>query len=293
MKNMMRKPVLGLALGGGGVRGFAHIGVLKTLQSEGIAIDCLSGTSMGGIIAALTACGMSVDEIEDTAKRVSKLGELAKLMDARITKLDHIFKSESIQEFFAEIVGEDKQFSDLKIPLALCAVDFDLAKEVVLQAGALVPAVNATMGLPGIVEEVKIDGRTLVDGGSLNNVPADYVRTMGAEIVIAVDVSPTIEDASYWKNQKLPGIASGYWRANAMMGANITEAKLQKAKVDFLIRPDIGSDVATLGGFNQVGQVIAAGAKATWDIMPELKKALKERFFFSKPVIKPAEPIQL
>ncbi|MHB8806837.1 MAG: patatin-like phospholipase family protein [Anaerolineaceae bacterium] len=290
---MIRKPVLGVALGGGGVRGFAHIGVLKTLRSEGIEIDCLSGTSMGGIIAALTACGLSVEEIEDAAKRVSKLGELAKLMDARITKLDHIFKSESIQEFFIDIVGADKQFSDLKIPLALCAVDFNLAKEVALQKGALVPAINATMGLPGIVEEVTIDGCTLVDGGSLNNVPADYVRSMGAEIVIAIDVSPQIADVNYWKSQKMPGIASGYWRANAMMGSNITEAKLNKAKVDFLIRPDIGSDVATLGGFNQIGQVIAAGAKATWDIMPELKKALKERFFFSKPLIKPAEPMQL
>ena len=221
-------------------RGFAHIGVLKTLRSEGIEIDCLSGTSMGGIIAALTACGLSVEEIEDAAKRVSKLGELAKLMDARITKLDHIFKSESIQEFFIDIVGADKQFSDLKIPLALCAVDFNLAKEVALQKGALVPAINATMGLPGIVEEVTIDGCTLVDGGSLNNVPADYVRSMGAEIVIAIDVSPQIADVNYWKSQKMPGIASGYWRANAMMGSNITEAKLNKAKVDFLIRPDIG-----------------------------------------------------
>lgn len=290
---MIRKPVLGLALGGGGVRGFAHIGVLKVLRSEDIAIDCLSGTSMGGIIAALTACGLTIEEIEETARRVSSLGELAKLMDTRITKLDHIFKSESIQEFFEETIGKDPQFSDLKIPLALSAVDFDLAREVVLQKGALIPAINATMGLPGIVEEVKIDGRTLVDGGSLNNVPADYVRSMGAEIVIAVDVSPSIEDSSYWKNQKMPGIASGYWRANAMMGANITEAKLKKANVDFLIRPAIGSDVATLGGFSQVGQVIAAGAKAAWDVMPDLKKVLKERFFFSKPVIKPAEAVLL
>ena len=290
---MIRRPVLGLALGGGGVRGFAHIGVLKTLRSEGIEIDCLSGTSMGGIIAALTACGLSAEEIEDVAKRVSRLGELAKLMDARIMKLDYIFRSENIQEFFIDIIGADKQFSDLKIPLALCAVDFYQAKEVALQRGALVPAISATMGLPGIVEEVTIDGRILVDGGSLNNVPADYVRSMGAEIVLAVDVSPQIADINYWKNQKMPGIASGYWRANAMMGSSITEAKLHKANVDFLLRPDIGTDVATLGGFNQIGQVIATGVKATWDIMPELKKALKERFFFSIPTIIPAEPMLL
>jgi len=290
---MIRKPTLGMALGGGGVRGFAHIGVLKTLRTEGIEINCISGTSMGGIIAAMTACGLSIEEIEETAKKVSKLGELAKLMDTSIAKLEHVFKSESIQEFFEEIIGKDEQFSDLKIPLALSSVDFNLAQEVALQKGALVPAINATMALPGIVEEIVIDGRTLVDGGSLNNVPADYVRTMGAEIVIAVDVSPRIDDISYWKKQKLPGIASGYWRTNAMMGANITEAKLRKAKVDFLIRPDIGADVATLGGFNQIGAVIAAGAKAAWDIMPDLKKALSARFFFTKPVIKPAEPLQL
>ncbi len=290
---MKRKPALGVALGGGGVRGFAHIGVLKVLSAEGITIDCISGTSMGGIVASLYACGQDASQLESIAKKVSKLGELAKLMDARITKLDHVFSSKALQEFFAEIVGSDVSFADLQIPLALCTVDFKKAEEVVLQSGALIPAVNATMGLPGIVEEVIIEGSTLVDGGSLNNVPADYVRTMGADVVVAVDVSPHITDTEYWKSQKMPGIASGYWRANAMMGAAITEAKLRKAKVDVLIHPDIGQDVATLGGFNQIEQVIAAGEKATWDIMPELKKQLKERFFFSKATIKPAKPMQL
>ncbi|NMB60781.1 MAG: hypothetical protein GYA18_00400 [Chloroflexi bacterium] len=290
---MIRKPAFGLALGGGGVRGFAHIGVLKVLQSEGIHIDCLSGTSMGGIIAALYACGLDVGEIEDTAKRVSKLSELAKLFDASISKLDHIFSSRNIQEFFLEAVGEKKQFSDLNIPLALCAVDFHQAEEVVLQHGDLIAAINATMGLPGIVEGVQIDGRTLADGGSLNNVPADYVRTMGAEVLLAVDVSPQITNMDYWKNQKMPGIATGYWRANAMMGAAITAAKLRHADADFVLHPDIGEDVATLGGFNQIAEVIAAGAKATWDVMPELRKQLKERFFFKQAVIKPAKPIQL
>ena len=290
---MIRKPTLGIALGGGGVRGFAHIGVLKALKSEGISIDCLSGTSMGGIIASLAAFGYDVDELENIAKRVSKLSELAKLMDLRITKLEHVFKSQNIQDFFEEILDAKPNFSDLKIPLALCAVDYKLAEEVVLQSGELIPAINATMGLPGIVEEIQIGERVLVDGGSLNNVPADYVRTMGAEVVIAVNVSPRITDHKYWEHQKMPGIASGYWRANAMMGAAITAAKLRKAEVDIIIYPGIGEDVATLGGFNQAEQVIAAGAKATWDVMPAIKKLLKERFFFSKATIKPAKPMEL
>lgn len=290
---MKRKPLFGLALGGGGVRGFAHIGVLNVLKAEGIAFDCISGTSMGGIVASLYACGQDAEQIENTAKKVSKLGELAKLMDARITKLDHIFSSKAVQEFFAEIIGSNVSFSDLQIPLALCAVDFNSAEEVVLQSGALIPAINATMGLPGIVEEVVINDRILVDGGSLNNIPADYVRTMGAEVVLAVDVSPRITDAEYWKNQKMPGIASGYWRANAIMASAITEAKLRKAEVDIVLRPKIGQDVATLGGFNQVERVIAVGADAARDIMPELKKLLKERFYFSKTEIEPARPIQL
>ena len=290
---MRRKPTLGLALGGGGVRGFAHIGILKVLKTEGIAIDCISGTSMGGVVASLYASGQDAGQLESIAKKVSKFGELAKMMDTRITKLDYIFNSKAVQEFFAEIIGSDISFSDLQIPLALCAVDFNKAEEVVLQSGALIPAINATMGLPGIVEEVVINGRTLVDGGSLNNIPADYVRTMGAEVVLAVDVSPRITDTDYWKSQKMPGIASGYWRANAMMGSAITEAKLRKAEVDILIRPDIGQDVATLGGFNQIEHVIAEGAKAAWDIMPELKKLLKEHFYFSKANIESAKPIQL
>ncbi len=291
--NLIRKPVLGLALGGGGARGLSHIGILRVFESEGISPDLLSGTSMGGIIAALYAAGLNARQIEDEARRFGKLTNMVKLFSDDLTKLNFVIGGESIQDYFREILGGDKQFSDLKIPLALGAVDVLSASEVSLQSGSLAEAVNATMALPGVAEPVCRDQMCLVDGGSVNNVPSDLVRSMGAEVVIAVDVGPDVTDEKFWEEQRLPAIAAANWRTNAIMVANITAAKQRKAQTDIIIRPIISSKVTTLSGFKYADELIDAGSKAALEVLPQIRLLSKPRLYLKKAKISPAEIMNL
>ncbi len=291
--NLIRKPVLGLALGGGGARGLSHIGVLRVFESEGITPDLLSGTSMGGIIAALYASGLNARQIEEEARRLGKLTNMVKLISDDLTKLDYVIGGNSVQEYIRGILGGDKQFSKLKTPLALCAVDVLSAAEVSLQIGSIAEALNATMALPGIAEPVCRDGICLVDGGSLNNVPSDLVRSMGAEVIIAVDVSPDVTDEKFWQEQRLPGIAAANWRSNAIMVANITAAKQRKAKTDIIIRPIIASKITTLSGFKYSDELIDAGSRAALDFLPQIRRLLKPRLYFDKAKFYPAKAMML
>jgi NTE family protein len=293
MAPLKRKPLLGLALGGGGARGLAHIGILKVLESEGISPDVLSGTSMGGIIAALFASGLHAREIEKQAREISKLSAVVKLVDSNITSLEHIFGVEGIQKYFTEMLGTSLNFSELQIPLAMAAVDILSAKEVVLQEGNLIQAINATMALPGIMEPVKWGDMLLMDGGALNNVPADLVRSMGAEVVIAVDVSPDVTDPRYWEQQRMPDMAKASLRWDRIIGATITEAKLRKAAADLVLRPNISPQVSTLSGFKYAESVMDAGSRAALDAMPAIRKLLGKGFYFSAPKIRRAEPYPL
>jgi NTE family protein len=296
MAPISRNPLLGLALGGGGARGFAHIGVLKILEAEGIKPQLLAGTSMGAVIAAMYASGMSANEIEAEAMRMgsmSNLGNMVKLLDSDLAKLSHVVSNSAVQEYLSALFNGKKDFSELQIPLAVAAVDVMHARDVVLQEGNLPEAVSASMALPGIIEPLQKDGMFLVDGGSLNNVPADLVDSMGAEVVVAIDVSPDVTNMEFWKEQHMPGIAVANWRTNAIMVSNFTAAKLRKARTDVIIRPDISPQITTLSGFKYVKELVDAGAKAALDALPELRKLLKARIYLVAPKIKRAEPAEL
>ena len=288
-----RTPFLGLALGGGGARGFAHIGVLKILEAEGIRPQLMAGTSMGGVISALYAAGLSASEIEEVASRVGNLGNMVKLLDSDLTNLNHVISNEKVREYLAGLFRGKTDFDQLQIPLAVAAVDVMSACDVALYEGDLLEAVSATMALPGIIEPLKKDGMFLVDGGSLNNVPADLVDSMGAEVVIAVDVSPDVTDMAFWNEQHMPGIAVANWRMNAIMVANFTAAKQRKANTDLIIRPNINPQITTLSGFKYVKELVDAGAKAALDALPELRKLMKSRVFFSDPKVKKPKPALL
>jgi NTE family protein len=278
--------MLGIALGGGGARGFAHIGVLKILEGEGIEPQLM----------ALYANGMSAREIEDIAlnmSNINNLGNMIKLVDSSLTKLRNVISNSAIQEYLAEMFGGKKDFADLKIPLALAAVDVLHARDVALQDGDLLEAISASMALPGIIAPLQKGDSLLVDGGSLNNVPADLVDSMGAEVTLAVDVSPDVTNMDFWDEQHIPGIAMANWRTNAIMVANFTAAKLRKARTDLIIRPDIDPQITTLSGFTNVKELVDAGAKAALDVLPELRKLVKPRLFLADPKIEKAEPASL
>jgi NTE family protein len=279
-----RRYKIGLALGGGGARGAAHIGVLKVLEEARIPIDILAGTSMGGIVAAPYAAGFSARQIADEAHRLSAPTNLFKLVDW-IPTTKGILQGQAVYDYLAEQLGEDLTFAELYRKLALTAVDLKTGQEVILDSGPVIDAVRATMAIPGMISPVEWEGHKLVDGGILNNVPADLARRMGADIVIAVDVSVgrLITDPDSGLNAEqairsavLPSFALDMWRAQAIMMQEIVRYKLQASPPDVLISPKVPPDVTTFS-FNRVSELIDLGETAARKALPRIMEALEDQ----------------
>jgi NTE family protein len=185
---------IGLALSGGGAKGLAHIGVLKVLEEAQIPVHMLAGTSMGGAVAALYAAGLSAAEIEQFARSLHLLDIVQ-----RDRSYMGLIGNDKIANRLREVLGGDLTFEQLKLPLALIATDLEAGEEVVIRNGPVIEAVLATMAVPIIFPPVKWQGRLLVDGGLLNQVPFDIVRQMGVQAgtpirVIAVHTLPAFPD---------------------------------------------------------------------------------------------------
>jgi NTE family protein len=275
------KPKVGLALSGGGARGLAHIGVLRVLEQEGIPVDFLAGTSMGGVIAAGYAAGLSAEFMAAEAQRMGQLRSLIALMDRSLPRLG-LFEGQKVQEYLTGHLG-NITFDELKIPLALVAVDLVMGEEVVLRSGRVADAVRATISLPGVFAPFRLDGHLLVDGGVLNNLPANVVRERGADIVIAVDVSSsctlesfTLDDRgnSHLPLAQVPLILDTLRQAVNIMESRLVSYKLAEAQPEILIRPALGEGITTLGGFGRATEVIAAGEAAAAVAVPTIRAAL-------------------
>ena len=200
------RPVIGLALGGGGARGYAHIGVIRTLLSHNIPIDVVAGTSMGAVIGGAYACGLDLYKIEKILRNLD-VNKLLGIPDTTLrgieslagkTASEYLFKKAdwrihepvSLKQLytFLQIFTGERTFEDLSVPLSVIACDIDTGEEVVLRSGKLYRAIAASMAFPGVHPPVCWGGRFLVDGGLVNKIPVDAAVAMGAEIVIAVDV---------------------------------------------------------------------------------------------------------
>lgn len=288
----IRKPTIGLALGGGGIRGLAHIGVLRVFEKERITISCLSGTSMGGAIAACYAAGVPLEQLALEAERLGNLTRLIELVDRTFHLFSGLFTNSGIQKYLARLLGEHRTFESLHIPLALSTVDNLTGREVVLQSGDLLTAVNATMALPGVVAPVPMAGMLLSDGGTLNNVPADLVRSMGAELVIAVNVSPAVHEL-FINNRLVPAAATAIWRANNIANAQITAAKLRRACPEVLISPELDRKIKTLAGFRFAREVINAGERAAYRAMPELHAINRDMLYTAAPQLRKSVAYEL
>jgi NTE family protein len=164
---------IGLALSGGGAKGFAHIGVLKVLEEAKIPVHLMAGTSMGGVIAAIYAAGHPAAEIEQIARSL----RLLDIIQRDRTGLG-LIGQDKIVNLLQEIVGDDLSFEQLRLPLALVASDLETGEEVIIREGSVVEAMLATMAVPILFPPVKRQNRLLVDGGLLNQVPFDVVRQM-------------------------------------------------------------------------------------------------------------------
>ena len=170
---------IGLALGGGAAKGVAHIGVLKALEDANIEVDYIAGTSVGAMIAALYAFRVDVETIGSLARRLT----MSKVTSFKLNKTG-FFSTESLRELMLEYVG-DVAIEDAAIPLSIVATDINSGEEIILTSGSVVDAVCAAAAIPGIYIPVEINGRTLVDGGLVQNVPIEALQTAGAGVTIA------------------------------------------------------------------------------------------------------------
>lgn len=180
----MKTPKIGLALGSGGAKGFAHVGVIKVLREANIPIHMIAGSSMGALIGTFYAAGCSVERLYHLATVFKRKYYL----DFTIPKMGFI-AGKRVKDMI-KMFTYNRNLEELDIPVAVVATDILKGEKVVFTDGSIADAVRASISIPGIFVPEKINGRLLVDGGVIDRIPVSVVKEMGADIVIAVDVSP-------------------------------------------------------------------------------------------------------
>lgn len=182
-----RKPRIGLALGSGSARGWAHIGVIRSLERAGVRPDIVCGTSIGALVGAAYAAG-ELSRLEDWVLQL-RIGEVLRFMDVSLGS--GVLKGDRLMEFFRRHVA-DRPIEDLAVPFAAVATSLRTGAEVWLRRGSMLDAVRASISLPGLFAPVRGEGALLVDGGLVNPVPVSLARAMGADIVIGVDLGSDV-----------------------------------------------------------------------------------------------------
>ena len=243
----------GLALGGGAVLGAAHVGVLEAIDDFDIEINYIAGTSIGSLVAAFFAFGKDWKEIKKIAAELKWLS----ITEISLSRYG-LLSNEKLGKLIIEHIG-NKNFEDSDIPLAMVATDITSGEKVILDKGSVADAVMASTCIPGIFIPVEINGKMLVDGGIVENVPIKTTREMGAEYVIGVDLNAKHR---YEKPDNILDVIINSF--NFLMQQS---AKLQAEDADILIKPDLGSFNMT--DTDQVDELIKKGYK-------DSKKVLKK-----------------
>jgi NTE family protein len=255
----LKVPKIGLALGGGGTKGFAHVGVIKILESQGLAVDFVSGTSAGSVVGALYTSGMNGYTLQETSFALDE----SKLRDINLFS-GGLVKGEKLQAYINELV-KNRPIDKLSKPFVAVATDLDTGARVAFARGDTGQAVRASSSIPGVFQPVTISGRRYVDGGVVSPVPVDAAREMGADIVIAVDISAKAQagGAGNWP----PGIMS---QAITIMGQRLGEQELARAEV--VIRPAVS--VMGVAAFDQKHNAILEGERAAQAALPLIREAI-------------------
>lgn len=257
---VVSKPPLrvALALGGGAARGFAHIGVIKALEAQGIVPDIVVGTSAGSVVGALYASGMNGFELQKLALQMDE----SMVADWGLPNRG-VLKGEALQGFINQNV-KNLTIQKMPRPLGVVATDLHSGEMVLFRRGDTGMAVRASSAVPGVFQPIEIGGRDYVDGGLTSPVPAQAARSMGADFVIAVDIS------NVSRRDKLTGTLDVMLQTFAIMGHTISRHELEDA--DVVIRPKTAALSST--DFQGRHLAILEGEKAAAAIMPELKAGL-------------------
>lgn len=260
----------------------AHLGVLRVLEQAHIEPDLIAGTSMAGLIGALYAAELPLGRIRRTLTPDGRMDRLRHFADLTISSRGFL-KGTRVMERMAAALGKCLRFEDLTIPLGVVAVDLRTGREVALTEGDLLEALRATISVPGVLVPVERPDMTLVDGGILNNVPADLARTMGADVILAVDVMPDFTRntpgqpplQAPLKPAGVPSTLQAHQHVQLVMVSAVTAARLREAAPDLVLRPDVPAEVGMLTGFDLADQAVAAGAEAMRAALPELRSLLQ------------------
>ena len=280
---MFKRKKVGVALSGGGMKGVAHIGVLRVLEEYNIPIDLISGTSAVAIIGALYSA-------EPNAKKLEKeilSQDLNDLIDYTISSHGFV-KGKKIEDFLSKRL-HNIQFKDLKIPLFITACDLQNNQEIIFSKGSVVKAIRASISVPGIFIPVENHHRILVDGGVMDPVPTEILRKMGAEIIIAVNVN-SIKTKKTKSNEKatiespdrqLPSALNAATRAIEIMGAEVAKTDITVDKADLVINIDL--EGISLLDSKRTKYAIEKGKRATKNNLNKIKaltqsSPLKELF---------------
>ncbi len=256
---MLREPTIGLALGSGGARGFAHLGALKVLQEENIPVSLLAGCSMGALVGSLYAVGHEMESMYKIAKAFQRkyyldftVPKMGFISGNRVKQLIHMF-------------SKGQNIEDLAIPFAVIATDIETAEKVVFTKGPIADAVRASISIPGIFVPVELDGRLLVDGGVVDRVPASVVKEMGADIVVAIDVS-------YVKtNEGIDSIFDVILQTIDIMQNELV--KKSELEADVMVRPPVAHYSSR--AFTNIEEIIQIGEEEMRKHIPFIRQAVE------------------
>jgi NTE family protein len=267
---------VGLALSSGNARGFAHIGVFRVLEQEGIPIDMIAATSAGAVFGGLYAAGRSIAELEEFATLIQKQYNLVtgfRFWDFTLPPRSGLIKGNTVLSYFRKWLS-DKTFDELVIPLYIIAADLISGEEIVFERGPVAEAVRASMSVIGVFEPAQIADRFLIDGGSVNPVPSQLLADKGTNIIIASNVIPSLEDRLHRREQKREGRPPNV--IGILMGAmEIMESEIIKSRmgpVDVLIQPDVAR-YSTLE-YEKVNDLILRGEEAARQQIPHIRQLL-------------------
>ena len=260
-KPVPKPPRIGLALGGGAARGFAHIGVLQVLEEQGIKPDIVVGTSAGSVVATLYASGKTPAELSQMAMSLDESSITDWVFPGR-----SILKGEALAKF-VRTATNGRQIENMKLPLGIVSADLQNGQPILFRRGDPGVAVRASSAVPGVFEPVKIAGREYIDGGVVSPVPVRFAKQMGADVIIAVDISAIPE------GQPTKGALDILMQTFNIMGHSISQFEL--ADADVVMRPKL--EGVGSAEFSAWRLSILAGREAALMVLPQLKERIAQK----------------
>jgi NTE family protein len=251
---------IGIALGGGAAKGFAHIGVIKMLEANGLQLEVVSGTSAGSVVGAFYASGMDAFQMQQHAVALDE----ASIRDVTLFNVG-LVRGQKLQDYVNDMVG-NRAFDTMKKPFAAVSTQLETGDRTVFVRGNIGQAVRASCSIPGVFEPVKIGNFRYIDGGVVSPVPVDAARQLGADFVIAVDISTRITGKT---PENLLGVVN---QSITIMGQKLGEQEISRA--DVVIRPKV-NDIGP-ADFEQRARAIVEGEKAALAALPQIRIKLEQ-----------------